>query len=139
MLNHRASGLAIVAALLANLALAAPSAPNAEVSIISPKDGAVVSNPVTVSFGAKGMEIVPAGTEKEHSGHHHLLIDVDTLPPAGQAIPKDEQHQHFGKGQVETSLSLSPGKHTLQLMLGDKDHIPHEPSVVSKKISITVK
>jgi len=111
----------------------------AEVYIISPKDGAIVGPEVTVQFGLKGMGVAPAGVKKEGTGHHHLLVDVKTLPAAGQPIPKDEQHIHFGNGQTETTLKLAPGKHTLQLELGDENHIPFDPPVVSKPITITVK
>lgn len=111
----------------------------AEVYIISPKDGAVVGPEVTVQFGLKGMGVAPAGVKKEGTGHHHLLVDVTTLPVAGQPIPKDAQHIHFGNGQTETTLKLAPGKHTLQLELGDENHIPFDPPVVSKPVTITVK
>jgi hypothetical protein len=111
----------------------------AEVYIISPKDGAVVSQEVTVQFGLKGMGVAPAGVKKEGTGHHHLLVDVTTLPTAGQPIPKDEQHIHFGNGQTETTLKLAPGKHTLQLELADENHIPFDPAIVSKPVTITVK
>jgi len=116
-----------------------PSAPAAEVYIISPKDGAVVHNPVLVQFGLKGMGIAPAGIKYDNSGHHHLLIDTD--PPADQSapLPATEKMVHFGKGQTETTLTLSPGKHTLQLLLADLNHIPHSPPLLSKKITITVK
>lgn len=116
-----------------------PSAPGAKVMILEPRDGATVTSPVTVKFGIENMDLVPTETDKPNSGHHHLLIDVPTLPVASLPIAKDDQHQHFGKAQTETSVILAPGKHTLQLMLGDKDHVPHEPAVVSQKISITVK
>jgi Domain of unknown function (DUF4399) len=116
-----------------------PSAPGAEVYIISPKDGAVVHNPVRVQFGLKGMGIAPAGVKYDNSGHHHLLIDAD--PPADQSapLPATDKIVHFGKGQTETTLTLSPGKHTLQLLLADLNHIPHSPPLLSKKITITVK
>ena len=116
-----------------------PSAPGAEVYIISPKDGAVVHNPVLVQFGLKGMGIAPAGIKYDNSGHHHLLIDTD--PPADQSapLPATEKIVHVGKGQTETTLTLSPGKHTLQLLLADLNHIPHSPPLLSKKITITVK
>jgi hypothetical protein len=115
------------------------SAPGAEVYIISPKDGAVVHNPVLVQFGLKGMGIAPAGIKYDNSGHHHLLIDTD--PPADQSapLPATEKIVHFGKGQTETTLTLSPGKHTLQLLLADLNHVPHSPPVISQKITITVK
>jgi Domain of unknown function (DUF4399) len=110
----------------------------AEVYIISPQDGATVTSPVTIRFGLKGMGIAPAGIAFDNSGHHHLLIDADP-PPLDKPFPTDAQHVHFGKGQTETTLELKPGKHTLQLVLGDQLHVPHDPPVVSKKITITVK
>ena len=129
----------ILLALLAGTALArSPSPANAELYIISPSDGAVVENPVTVRFGLKNMGVAPAGVNIENTGHHHLLIDT-VVPPLDQPVPKDERHLHFGKGDTETTLQLSPGKHTLQLLLGDYAHIPHDPPVISKKITITVK
>jgi hypothetical protein len=115
-----------------------PSPAGAEVYIISPKDGATVSSPVTVKFGLKGMGVAPAGTATENTGHHHLIIDAD-LPPMDAPVPADANHVHFGKGQTETTVDLKPGKHTLQLLLADQSHIPHDPPVVSKKITITVK
>ena len=115
-----------------------PSAKGAKAYIVSPEDGATVSSPVTVKFGLDGMEVAPAGTDKPNSGHHHLLIDTN-LPAMAKPIPSDANHKHFGKGQTEVSLDLKPGKHTLQLLLGDKAHVPHNPPVKSKKITITVK
>lgn len=115
-----------------------PSPAGAEVYFIAPEDGATVSSPVTVKFGLKGMGIAPAGIQFEHTGHHHLIIDAD-LPPAGAPIPTDANHVHFGKGQTEATLELEPGKHTLQLLLGDFGHVPHDPVVASKKITITVR
>ena len=132
---------------LAALALAAgavaqikrtPSPAGAEAYIISPKDGDTVSSPVNVKFGLKGMGVAPAGIAFEGAGHHHLMIDTD-LPPADAPIPADANHVHFGKGQTEASVELKPGKHTLQLLLGDQLHVPHDPVVASKKITITVK
>jgi len=115
-----------------------PSPAGAEVYIIAPKDGATVSSPVTVKFGLKGMGVAPAGTAMENTGHHHLIIDAD-LPPMDAPVPADANHVHFGKGQTETTVELKPGKHTLQLLLADQSHIPHDPPIVSKKITITVK
>ena len=127
---------------LAGMAMAdaqrTPSPAGAEVYFIAPADGATVTSPVTVKFGLKGMGIAPAGITFDNTGHHHLIIDAD-LPPVGAPIPTDAQHVHFGKGQTETTLELKPGKHTLQLLLGDFGHIPHDPVVASKKITITVK
>jgi hypothetical protein len=111
----------------------------AEVYIISPQDGATVSQTFTVRFGLKGMGVAPAGVAHEKTGHHHLLVDVKELPAAGQPIPKDEQHIHFGGGQTETTLKLPPGTHTLQLELGDENHIPFDPTLVSKQITVHVK
>ncbi|MGH8183875.1 MAG: DUF4399 domain-containing protein [Rhodanobacteraceae bacterium] len=134
-----------LSALAAAAVAAAPTLPvhkapaDARVYIISPVDGAKVGHDVTVRFGLAGMGIAPAGVEKEHTGHHHLLIDVATLPPAGQPIANDEHHKHFGGGQTETVLRLAPGTHTLQLELGDANHVPFDPPVVSKRITIHVK
>jgi hypothetical protein len=115
-----------------------PSPPGAEVYIISPKDGARVSGPVRVQFGLKGMGVAPAGVKFENTGHHHLLIDTDAPSNLAAPLPATDQIVHFGKGQTETSLTLTPGKHTLQLLLGDLNHVPHDPPVTSKKITITV-
>ena len=117
---------------------ATPSAPGAEVYFISPLDGETVHNPVTVRFGLRGMGVAPAGVTQANTGHHHLLIDVTELPAPGQPVPADEQHRHFGAGQTETTLELSPGVHTLQLLLADQAHIPHQPPVVSQRITIKV-
>lgn len=114
-----------------------PSTAGTEVYIISPMDGESLKSPITVRFGLKGMGIAPAGVEREGTGHHHLIIDTD-LPPLDENIPMDDQHIHFGGGQTETTIELSPGKHTLQLLLGDQNHIPHSPAVTSKKITITI-
>ena len=115
-----------------------PSAPGAEVYFISPRDGETVHNPVTVRFGLRGMGVAPAGVTQANTGHHHLLIDVAELPAPGQPVPADEQHRHFGGGQTETTLGLSPGVHTLQLLLADQAHVPHQPPVVSQRITIQV-
>ncbi|MHA6203096.1 DUF4399 domain-containing protein [Dyella soli] len=111
----------------------------AEVYIVSPKDGATVGPDVTVVFGLKGMGVAPAGVKKEGTGHHHLLVDVKELPAASQPIPKDEQHLHFGNGQTETTVKLTPGTHTLQLELADENHIPFDPPLVSRQITVHVK
>ncbi len=119
---------------------------DAKVYFINLKDGDTVTSPFKVQFGLSGMGVAPAGTEKEHTGHHHILIN---RPPLGKGpdgadelanpLPADDNHKHFGKGQTETTLTLSPGKHTLQLVLGDWSHIPHDKPVVSDIITITVK
>ncbi len=115
-----------------------PSPQGAELYFITPDDGATVTSPVTVKFGLKNMGVAPAGINVENTGHHHLLIDTG-LPALEQPIPADEKHVHFGKGQTETTLNLAPGTHTLQLLLGDHVHTPHNPPVMSKTITITVK
>jgi hypothetical protein len=132
-------------ALLATIPLAfaadlprTPAPPGAEVYFIAPHDGETVSNPVIVKFGLKGMGVAPAGVDVPNTGHHHLLIDVAALDPT-QPVPADANHLHFGKGQTETTLELAPGKHTLQLVMGDKLHVPFDPPVISRKITITVK
>lgn len=111
----------------------------AKVYILSPADGAIVTSPVTVRFGLSGMGVAPAGVNRENTGHHHLLIDVETLPDMSRSIPSDKNHRHFGGGQTEVILDLAPGKHRLQLLLGDYSHIPHNPPVLSKAVEITVK
>ncbi|MDA0942483.1 MAG: DUF4399 domain-containing protein [Proteobacteria bacterium] len=111
---------------------------DAELYIISPTDGEVVSSPVKIVFGLNGMGVAPAGIKYNNTGHHHLLIDVPELPDINLPIPSDEHHKHFGKGQTETVIELEPGEHSLQLILGDHVHVPHDPVVVSKKIKINV-
>lgn len=113
------------------------SPPGASVGFVDLKDGAVIGTKTTVHFALHGMGVAPAGTKKANTGHHHLLIDTD-LPPLDQPIPNDENHLHFGAGQTETELSLPPGPHTLQLLVGDADHIPLTPPIFSKKIHVTV-
>ena len=114
-----------------------PSPAGAKVFFIEPAVGATVTNPVTVIFGIEGMEVAPAGTDKPNTGHHHVLIDT-VLEDFESPIPADDMHKHFGKGQTETQLELTPGEHSLQLLLGDQDHIPHDPVVESESITITV-
>lgn len=115
-----------------------PAPAGAEVYIVSPQDGAKIKGPVTVVFGLKGMGVAPAGIKFDGTGHHHLLVDSDPPADLSQPLPANEKTIHFGKGQTETTLTLSPGKHTLQLVLGDMLHVPHEPAVISKKITIVV-
>ena len=115
-----------------------PSPPGALVSFANLSDGDVVPPVFTVKFAIEGMAIAPAGTQSEFTGHHHLLIDVDELPDMNLPLPATENIRHFGKGQTEVELQLPEGKHTLQLLLGDYAHIPHQPPVMSKKITITV-
>lgn len=120
------------------LGLPLASTPGAKVYIIEPKSGAEVKSPVRVLFGLSGMGIAPAGINIEGTGHHHLLID-DPQVDLVTALPSTDSVKHFGKGQTETSLELKPGKHTLQLVLADYKHQPHNPAVISEKITVTVK
>ena len=135
---------AMVTALMAVLTswpAAATTAPaNAYCYIGWPTDGQVVAGgkPFRVWFGLRNMGVAPKGVAFNNTGHHHLLIDTD-LPPAGQPIPNDRNHLHFGAGETETMLELPPGRHTLQLLMGDENHVPHTPPVHSKKITITVR
>lgn len=111
--------------------------PGATVFIFSPEDGTTVGSPVSVKFGISGIAVAPAGQHTPNSGHHHLLIDTELANP-DQPIPADEQHLHYGKGQTEATIGLEPGQHTLQLVLGDGNHVPHQPPIVSKIVTITV-
>jgi len=114
-----------------------PSAPGAEVYFIDLKDGTTVPAKLKIYFGLRNMGVAPAGSDRENSGHHHLLIDTE-LPPLDQPIPNDFNHLHFGAGQTETEITLKPGAHTLQLLMGDKDHIPHTPPVMSPLVRVRV-
>ena len=114
-----------------------PAPAGAAAYIIEPADGATVTSPVRVVFGLSGAGVIPAGNPHETAGHHHLLVDTG-LPDLGMPIPADDNHRHFGGGQTETELALAPGTHTLQLLLGDHLHIPHDPPIMSEPITITV-
>jgi hypothetical protein len=114
-----------------------PSAPGAEVYFIDLKDGMTVPAKLKIYFGLRNMGVAPAGSDRENSGHHHLLVDTE-LPPLDQPIPNDFNHLHFGAGQTETEITLKPGPHTLQLLMGDKDHIPHTPPVMSPLMRVRV-
>jgi hypothetical protein len=135
----------LFAAALAGIGLpiAAPfagtaSPPGALVYFHYPLDGIAVPQRFTVRIGLKEMGVAPAGTVKANTGHHHLLIDTD-LKDLKAPIPSDYNHIHLGNGQTEVLLTLPPGPHTLQLVLGDQDHIPHTPPVISKKITVYVR
>jgi uncharacterized protein DUF4399 len=138
------SVLALVAAFtvatLSSASAETPSPPGAKVYFINLKDGDTVTSPFLIQFGLSGMGIAPVGVDKPNTGHHHLLIDTtlsgDQLK---QPIPMDDTHRHFGGGQTEAMITLPPGKHTLQLVLGDWSHIPHVPPVMSPVINVTVK
>ncbi|MEM8571596.1 MAG: DUF4399 domain-containing protein [Pseudomonadota bacterium] len=116
-----------------------PAPAGAGVYIISPEDGATVQSPVTVVFGLKGMGIAPAGIHQDGTGHHHLLINIDpaTIPMA-EPLAATDNIVHFGGGQTETSIDLPAGEHTLYLLLGDGDHIPFDPPILSEPVQITV-
>jgi len=144
--------LVIATLLAARIAISAawaaltPSPPGATVYFVNLNDGDTVTSPVKVVFGLSGMGVAPSGVAKENTGHHHLLIN---RPPMGQGedgadefiypLPADDNHRHFGGGQTEVTLDLAPGSHTLQLVLADDGHIPHDTPVVSDVITITVK
>ncbi|OGB17763.1 MAG: rod shape-determining protein RodA [Burkholderiales bacterium RIFCSPLOWO2_12_67_14] len=110
----------------------------ARLYFVNLRNGMTVGSPVKVVFGLSGMGVAPAGIEKVGTGHHHLLVNVSEWD-ANAPLPANEQFRHFGAGQTETSLELKPGQHTLQLVLGDQNHIPHHPVVMSERITITVK
>lgn len=118
--------------------LVSTSPDNADVFILEPGDGTTVSSPVTVKFGITNMSVAKAGDNQPNSGHHHLLIDLEELPPLDAPLPATDQLIHFGGAQTQTTIELDPGQHTLQLLLGNYLHIPHDKPVVSKKITITV-
>ena len=116
-----------------------PAPPDAYVYIGYPADGQTLkAGKVKVWFGARNIGVAPAGVNTPKTGHHHLLINVP-LPPLDEPIPNDRNHLHFGVGQTETLLDLAPGTYTLQLLMGDADHVPHDPPVVSKRITIYVR
>ena len=131
--------VAVAALPLVAMAGETPAPEGAKVYFIGLEDGATLKSPVTIRFGLSGMGVAPAGTEKEKTGHHHLIIN-ETIEgdELDEAIPSDEQHRHFGGGQTEVTLDLPAGTHTLQLVLGDWSHVPHNPPVMSERISITV-
>ncbi len=130
-------GTVLLSLPLAALAEATMAPPEAALYFIAPADGATVKSPVTVRFGLKGMGVAPAGVQAPKTGHHHLIIDAP-LPALDKPVPADAQHVHFGAGQTETTVTLSPGRHELQLLLGDHMHLPHDPPVKSERITITV-
>lgn len=132
--------LAVIGALFAAPAVADPKPmpDNAKVYLIWPADGQVIQGgKFWVRMGLSNAGVAPAGIEKQYTGHHHLLIDVD-LPPLDQEIPNDKNHRHFGLGQTEARIELPPGRHTLQLLFADDGHVPHAPPLYSKKITVIV-
>ncbi|MCU7919524.1 MAG: DUF4399 domain-containing protein [Candidatus Thiodiazotropha sp. (ex Epidulcina cf. delphinae)] len=125
----------------ASIATAHTPPEEARVFFVGLADGAVVTSPVKVKFGIDGFGITPAGTKgkrRHTAGHHHLLIDLNRVPDLDEPIPSDAQHIHFDQGETETRLELPPGQHTLQLLLGDETHEPHDPPLISERITVTV-
>jgi hypothetical protein len=136
----RALVVAFAVAALSPAMAQTPSPAGAKAYFINLKDGAEVDSPFLVQFGLSGMGIAPAGVEKPNTGHHHLLIDTTMTPEQmKEPLPADDNHKHFGGGQTEAMVTLPKGQHTLQLLLGDWTHIPHEPPVMSEPITITVR
>jgi hypothetical protein len=133
--------LSAAMALLSSAAIAqgTPAAPNAYLYFIWPQDGAVIKGPFWARFGLRNMGVTHAGDDFANSGHHHLLVGVDQPLNVNEPIPQDKSHLHFGAGQTEARIDLPPGRHTLQLVLGDSKHFPHNPPVVSRKITVTIK
>jgi hypothetical protein len=136
--------LVVVAAMLASaptlaLAQGKPPPKDAHLYFIWPRNGAVIKGGFWCRFGLRGMGVTHAGDDFPNSGHHHLLIDVSEPVNVNEPIPQDKNHIHFGAGQTETRLELPPGKHTLQLVLGDAKHYPFDPPLVSERISVTIK
>ena len=118
--------------------LSSTIADDAQVWFVSPKDQSQVSSPVTIIFGSSNLNIAPAGDNQPNSGHHHLLVDMEELPALDMPLPASDQVIHFGKGQSEATIELSPGSHSLQLLLGNYAHVPHSRPVMSEKITIVV-
>ncbi len=135
--------IALLALLISSISVFAArivseSPSNAEAYFIFPNDGQTVQERVKVIFGLRNMGVAPAGTDQKNTGHHHLLIDTDVLPDLTQPLMSTDKIKHFGGGQTETEIRLPPGKHTLQLLLGNYAHIPHNKPIISKKITVTV-
>ena len=111
---------------------------DAQAYIVEPINGEILPETFTVKFGLSGMDLAPAGIDQDNTGHHHLLIDVQELPDLSASLPATEQIRHFGKAQTETELTLEPGEHTLQLVLGNYLHVPHDNPVISEPITIKI-
>lgn len=145
-LKHRLTAIALCCICFLSLlvpsgyaANLSPAPESATAYIIAPSNGETVSSPFVVQFGLSGMGIAPAGIDRPNTGHHHLLVDVDELPSLTEPLQGSAQVLHYGAGQTETELSLTPGEHSLQLVLGNYSHIPHDKPVISEKITVTVK
>lgn len=118
--------------------LISPAPDDAKIYIISPQNGDTVPETFTIKFGLSGMGVAPAGVNKENTGHHHLLVDLKEYPNFEESLPANDSIRHFGGGQTETQITLAPGEHTLQLLLGNYVHIPHDKPVISSKINVVV-
>jgi hypothetical protein len=144
MSSRVSGGLSVILLVLGGYALAAdapapvPSPEGAEAYFISPTNGAELTPTFIVRFGLRGMGVAPVAVDVPKTGHHHLLVDAAELPPLDAPLPANDHVIHFGGGQTETEITLAPGTHTLQLVLGDYLHRPHDPPVISDKITITV-
>ena len=138
---RRIAFLALVLTLLPAAAYAQeiPAAKDAYLYFVWPQDGMTIKGAFWCRFGLRNMGVTHAGDDFANSGHHHLLVDVNAPLESNDPIPQDKNHLHFGAGQTEARIELPPGKHTLQLVLGDSKHYPFKPPVVSKKITITIK
>jgi hypothetical protein len=130
---------AMLAAPVAAFAKGKPAAKDALLYFVWPQDGTVIKGAFWCRFGLRNMGVTHAGDDFQNSGHHHLLIDVNEPLNPDEPIPQDKSHLHFGAGQTEARIELPPGKHTLQLVLGDADHFPFVPPVISKKITVRIK
>ena len=115
-----------------------PAPENASVYFIEPADGAMITGPVRVIMGLRNLGVAPAGVDLANTGHHHILVNVSELPPMDAPLPATDHFRHFGGGQTEATLELPAGTHTLQLLVGDHNHIPHDPPIISERITITV-
>jgi hypothetical protein len=137
--SHIFAGLIGLSLMGSAIAGETPSPEGVKAYFINIEDGATVSNPVTIQFGLSGMGVAPAGTEKEKTGHHHLIINEKIEgEELNNPIPSDDKHKHFGGGQTEITVELPKGSHILQLVLGDWSHIPHDPPVMSERITVLV-
>ena len=130
--------IAIISTTVCANELTSKSKPGARVYFISPANDQTVSQNFIVVFGLQGMGIAPAGVNKDYTGHHHLLVDTDSLPPMNMPLLATDKIKHFGGGQTEAEITLTPGTHTLQLLLGNFAHVPHDKPVLSEKITIIV-
>jgi len=131
--------LALAVTTAASQVTKSKSPEGARAYIISPRTGATVGQTFTVQFGLKGMGVAPAGVNQANTGHHHLLVDLAKMPDMNMPLPVNDNIRHFGGGQTEVDLKLAPGKHTLQLLLGDYLHTPHDKPVMSEVVTVTVK